>query len=284
MNVLPDAVNAMSHILCRGLLGAVLLSTASALPASALEVIGHRGRLQPTQIENDLHQMQATAAAGFGIELDLRRSRDGTLWVLHDDTLDRSTNGHGAIAERRDAELASLRLRAQDGQLSGEPLPRFESVAAWAARTPKLRLLLDLKTTRATEVLPLLQRYGLGSRVILLSFDHAQAEEALHNGGGARVSVLVTHVQDIADYRRLAAGRPLALYLPQAAPPALFEAAHASGLPVISDALPLRQGQSLDARAAHEGCIAYAQFLATHPVDVLVSDTPGCAQAGAHPS
>lgn len=262
------------------LLAAALLWLATAAPAGAVEAIGHRGRSEPAQVENSLRQMQATAAAGFGVEMDLRRSRDGTLWVLHDDSLGRSTDGHGMIAERTDAELARLRLRAPDGRLTDEPLPRFDAVAAWAARAPGARLLLDLKAASAAELRPLLRRHRLASRSILLSFDRAQAEEALRNGDGAPVSVLVTRAQDIADYRRLAAGRPLALYVPQRSAPALFRAARASGLPVISDALPMPQGESLDALAARAGCAAYAAFLATHPADLLVSDTPACVAAG----
>ncbi|MFT4198126.1 MAG: glycerophosphodiester phosphodiesterase family protein [Pseudoxanthomonas sp.] len=264
------------------LLPALLLWLAAAAQVEAVEVIGHRGRTAPTQVENSLRRMQATATAGFGIELDLRRSRDGTLWVLHDATLDRSTDGHGAIAERSDAELARVRLRTPDGHVTEQPLPRFDALAAWwAARAPlHARMMLDLKDASAAEVRPLLQRHGLVSQAILLTFERAQAEEALRNGGGAPVSVLVTRAQDIADYRRLAAGRPLALYLPQRSPPALFRAARASGLATITDALTTPQGESLDARAAREGCAAYAAFLATHPVDVLVSDTPPCVAAG----
>lgn len=262
------------------LLPALLLWLAATAQAGTVEVVGHRGRLLPTQVENSLRQMQATGAAGFGVEMDLRRSRDGTLWVLHDDTLDRSTSGQGAIAERSDAELAQVRLRAPDGRVTDEPLPRFDAVAAWAAKAPRVRLMLDLKGASAAEVRPLLRRHGLASHSILLTFDHAQADEALRNGDGTRVSVLVTQARDIEDYRQLAAGQPLALYVPQRSAPALFRAARASGLEVVSDALPVAQAESVDARAAREGCAAYAAFLATHPADVLVSDTPGCVATG----
>jgi glycerophosphoryl diester phosphodiesterase len=258
----------------------LLISLTTATQASAVEVIGHRGRLQPTQVENSLRQMQLTGATGIGVEMDLRRSRDGTLWVLHDDTLDRSTTGHGAIAERSDVELAQVRLRTPDGHVTDEPLPRFDAVAAWAAKAPKVRLMLDLKGATGTDVLPLLRRYRLASHSILLTFDRTLATDALNNSDGAPVSVLVTKMEDIESYRQLAAGRPLALYVPQRSAPALFEAARVSGLEVVSDALPTPQGESLDALAAREGCATYATFLATHPADVLVSDTPQCVTAG----
>ncbi len=248
--------------------------------AGAVEVVAHRGRLAPDQVENSLRQMRATAAAGYAIELDLRRSRDGTHWLLHDATLDRTTTGQGAIADQTDAGLVRLRLRAADGTPTDEPLPRWEAVAQWAAATPGVTLMLDLKGADVAALRPLLQRHRLQPRTILLTFDADHARRALDHGGGARVSVLVTGGNDIDRYRRMAAGRPLALYVPQDADPALFRAAAASGIPVISDALSLRSGPSLDAAAAHEGCAAYARFAASHPLDWLVSDTPACACAG----
>jgi glycerophosphoryl diester phosphodiesterase len=258
----------------------LLLLLAPALPADAIEVVAHRGRLAPDQAENSLRQMRATAAAGFAIELDLRQSRDGTLWLLHDPTLERTTTGHGAIAGQRDAALARLALRGAAGESDGEPLPRFQQVARWAGATPGVTLLLDFKDIDPARLRPLLRRHRLLARAILLTFDPDSARRALDHGGGARVSVLVKDEADLDRYRRLAAGRPLALYLPQDAAAALFRAAAASGIPVISDALPLRSGTALDAVAAGEGCAAYARFLAGHPLDWLVSDAPACARAG----
>ena len=51
---------------------------------------------------------QAVAAGADMLEMDLRLSRDGQLMVIHDDTLDRTTNTTGAVRDRTAAELQTL--------------------------------------------------------------------------------------------------------------------------------------------------------------------------------
>jgi glycerophosphoryl diester phosphodiesterase len=72
-------------------------------------VFAHRGGSGEAP-ENTLRAMQAALAANpdVAIELDVRRSRDGHLVVIHDASVDRTTDGRGAVAERTLAELQAL--------------------------------------------------------------------------------------------------------------------------------------------------------------------------------
>lgn len=89
--------------------------------------------------ENSLAAFDAAASAGFGIELDVRLSRDGEAVVFHDDTLDRMTEQTGKVRDRTSADLAELRLLGGD-----EPVPSLEQVlGVVAGRTP---ILVELKT------------------------------------------------------------------------------------------------------------------------------------------
>ena len=81
-------------------------------------IIGHRGarNLWP---ENSLDGFERTRALGIeGVEFDVHIARDGALVVIHDPTLDRTTEGQGPVADRTAAELAATRLR---GGSSGVP-------------------------------------------------------------------------------------------------------------------------------------------------------------------
>lgn len=258
----------------------LLTSVFQSADAATVQLIAHRGHLQPSEVENSLRQMERTGHHGIGVEMDLRRSKDGTLWILHDDTLDRATTGHGPLAEQTDATLAKVHLRSPEGRVSDELLPRFSQIVAWAEQTPGVELMLDLKGATAADVVPILRQHHLEQRSILLTFNPAQSAEAIRNGGEALVSVLVTQPTDIARYQKLAAGRPLAMYVPQHSAPSLFAAAHAGGATVISDAIEGPGGTSLDARAADHGCAVYRDFVSARKIDVLVSNTPGCAQQG----
>jgi glycerophosphoryl diester phosphodiesterase len=72
-------------------------------------VFAHRGGSGEAP-ENTLRAMQAALAANpdVAIELDVRRSRDGHLVVIHDATVDRTTGGTGAVAQLTLAELQRL--------------------------------------------------------------------------------------------------------------------------------------------------------------------------------
>jgi glycerophosphoryl diester phosphodiesterase len=87
------------------------------MPENKVAIIGHRGarNLWP---ENSLDGFQRTRALGIeGVEFDVHPARDGTLVVIHDPTLDRTTDGQGPVADRTAAELAAIRLREGGGAI-----------------------------------------------------------------------------------------------------------------------------------------------------------------------
>ncbi|WP_112248460.1 glycerophosphodiester phosphodiesterase [Kribbella monticola] len=88
-------------------------------------ITGHRGALG-TEPENTLRSFRRAAADGCDeVELDLRVSADGELVVIHDATVNRTTDGTGAVEE-----LTLAQLRALDAGL-GEVIPTWaETVAA----------------------------------------------------------------------------------------------------------------------------------------------------------
>lgn len=89
--------------------------------------IAHRGggTLAP---ENTLAGMRLAARMGFrAVEFDVMLSADGSPYLLHDETLERTTNGRGWMSETPDAVLAQL--DAGDG----EPLPTFKQALALCA-------------------------------------------------------------------------------------------------------------------------------------------------------
>lgn len=62
------------------------------------------------------------------IELDVRESADGVLYVLHDETLDRTTNGSGPVGHARSEEIDRLDAGAWFGtEFAGEPVPRLDA-------------------------------------------------------------------------------------------------------------------------------------------------------------
>lgn len=94
-------------------------------------VFAHRcgGALAP---ENSLAGLRVAAARGIrAVEFDVMLSADGSPWLIHDETLERTTNGCGRVCDTPDAVLRTLVLRsASDGSLSDEVIPSLEDAAA----------------------------------------------------------------------------------------------------------------------------------------------------------
>ncbi|MCQ4083342.1 glycerophosphodiester phosphodiesterase [Streptomyces sp. RB6PN25] len=126
--------------------------------------IGHRG-VMGVEPENTLRSFIRADREGLdGIELDLHLSKDGELVVMHDATVDRTTDGTGAIADLTLAELREL----DAGR--GERIPVFEEVVDAVSRP----IQAEIKDVAAARVLArVLQRRRLLERVSVLSFHDA---------------------------------------------------------------------------------------------------------------
>jgi glycerophosphoryl diester phosphodiesterase len=89
-----------------------------------MQVFGHRGSPGfPRFGENTRTSFRKALDAGVaGFELDVRRCKDGTLAVIHDATVDRTTNGSGAVAQFTYNELCGFDAG------HGDPIPRLSDV------------------------------------------------------------------------------------------------------------------------------------------------------------
>src|SRR2546422_80103 len=83
--------------------------------------------------ENSLLAFRNAIALGARLlEFDVHRTADAEAAVIHDPTLDRTTNGSGPVAARTAAELRGVRLKGLDGALTDEWVPTIDEVLALA--------------------------------------------------------------------------------------------------------------------------------------------------------
>jgi glycerophosphoryl diester phosphodiesterase len=144
-------------------------------------ITSHRGAgsLEP---ENTLRAMQRAIALGVDqIETDAQLTRDGYLVLMHDPTVDRTTNGTGKVAELTFAEIRQLNAG------HGERIPTLQE--ALALTRSKVVLQIELKGPgTALPVVQAVEAADAVAQVILTSFKHqwlveAQAQNPkLHTG------------------------------------------------------------------------------------------------------
>ncbi|GAC89114.1 glycerophosphoryl diester phosphodiesterase [Gluconobacter thailandicus NBRC 3257] len=231
-------------------------------------ICAHRGWTSPSGTENSLAEMRRTHKAGpFMMEIDLAKDKTGQIVLLHDLDVDRTTTGHGPLAELNQKAVQKLRLRNSSGP-TGEHIPAYSDVLDWAARRPDVLLMLDIKDVPPTDALKPVRHQSLSGRVVVLTFHEKQAREAFEADPNALVSVLVTKPDDLATYRKISGTRRFAAYVPQNSDPALFRAAYEAGAVVITDLLG--PTAIVDAVSPDEG----AQRAKALPIDILVTNTP----------
>lgn len=104
--------------------------------------IAHRGGIVPEYPENTLMAFKKCIDLGVDyIELDLRISRDGEIVIIHDETLDRTTNGSGSVADFTLKELKTF----DAGQ--GETIPTLKEVLQLISGS-NVKLLFDIKLSK----------------------------------------------------------------------------------------------------------------------------------------
>ena len=105
-----------------------------------IRAFSHRGgRLE--RDENTLLAFRESWEAGYtGFETDIRMSKDGVLYICHDNTLDRTTNGTGKLEEKTSAELDKLITK------KGNPILRFEDLCRFFDGKDNLYVEWEMKT------------------------------------------------------------------------------------------------------------------------------------------
>jgi glycerophosphoryl diester phosphodiesterase len=161
------------------------------LDAERRPVVGHRGNAAHAP-ENTLESFrQALAAGAECLEMDVHLSADGVVVVIHDPTLDRTTDSTGAVAA-----LSADTIRAADAGArftrdgltfpyrgTGLRVPTFEEVLR---ELPDVPLLIEIKTASASvPTRRVIETYGAESRCVVESFDG----RALDAFRGSRIAI-----------------------------------------------------------------------------------------------
>ena len=146
------------------------------------QVIGHRGAAGYAP-ENTMASFERGLALGVdAIELDIHPTSDGELVVIHDPTLERTTNGHGFVSAHSLAQLQQLDAGAWfDPAFAGQRIPVFREVLAWARG--RTRVVIEIKQgpifyPNVEELLiAALDQANMRDQVLVISFDHLSARK-----------------------------------------------------------------------------------------------------------
>lgn len=249
--------------------------------------------------ENSLLAFRSAIALGARLlEFDVHRTADGEAAVIHDPTLDRTTNGSGPVAAHTATELRAVRLKGLDGALTDQWVPTLGEVLALAAPAG-VALLVEIKTPG-----PAVRYERQGDRVRVVPgprYDGLEQTvlEAVGAAGVAdRTYVMAFNPAVLAEVRALAPRQPTALlvdhlHLEGAGAPATEAVAWATAARATFLGLRSTLCDERVVAAAREAGIALGVFtvneeaamrrLAELGVDVIITDRADLAARLAAP-
>ena len=151
-----------------------------------VHVVSHRGDWKQFP-ENSLDAINSIIQMGGDVvEIDVQRTKDGQLILMHDERLDRTTNGKGLIAETTFADIQKLFLKDHNGNVTQHKVPTLKEVLLMS----KGRIMLNLdKADRFFEqVVALLQETGTTDIAILKGL---QSIEEINNRRGVHLDSII---------------------------------------------------------------------------------------------
>jgi len=200
-------------------------------------IFGHRGACAHAP-ENTLAAFRLAFAQGAdAIELDAKLSADGEVMVIHDPTVDRTTNGKGWVKSKTAAELRELDAGAFfSEEYRGEKIPFLREVLEEFGRDAYINIELTNYTSPTDDLVEktaaMVNKMGLGERILFSSFSAKNLKKAKALVPSAEAGMLA--LRGLAGfYARNIAGRSVA---PKAVHPYLsdstpnwIDAAHSQG-------------------------------------------------------
>lgn len=226
--------------------------------------MSHRGVFDGNSLENSLNGIRQALVFGIDFfEVDVRKGGDGELYLLHDKSLDRTTQGIGLLEEKSEEELSQILLKE-----SGEPLPKFSQLLQFALNQ-EIYLMLDVKEPILPEVMEAVRSFGLSDRCLLLTFDRERATEALKISDEFLISVLVNNSDDLNFYQGLFSERKFLAYVSKDAPLDLFQLVRNQSIQIVTDVMG-----TVEANAQLDKGRSYLVFQEKRHASVIVSDFP----------
>lgn len=222
--------------------------------------------------ENCLESMaHIVKNTGAWLEVDIRESKDGQLILMHDASLERTTNGSGKVENKTLAELKQLRLKDNFGTGTDYKIPTLEELLNWNERTGHTVLTLDIKQgVDYDDVIALVKKTNQMDNVVAIVYALNQAQAMRRKSDDIVISLPVRNDKEwqrlkISD---LKLDKLIAFTGTIRSPKSLYDKLHQHGILTIFGTMG-----NIDRQAAARGKKIY-QELYDGGADILSTDRP----------
>ena len=167
-------------------------------------IAAHRGGPYPGFPENAIETFQHGYDKGVRVfEIDIAESHDGTLFLIHDRTLTRTTTGEGFVADVDWADIRALKLVDNQGTETGFSAPTLREALNWAVKTGAILELDKKPTTSFKNIISQVRDAKAENNILMISYNDQQAGEIAKVAPDLMMTASAFGDRDIAKLKEL---------------------------------------------------------------------------------
>ena len=234
-------------------------------------VSAHRGGPYPGFPENCLETFENTLSYTKAlIECDVNTSKDGQLVLMHDDKVNRTTNGTGYVDGMTLADLKKLYLKDNEGNLTGFKIPTLKEVLVWAKEKAALVSIDVKKGVDFAKVIRLIEETGTEGHVTIIVYTVSNALRVFQLNPSLMISITIRNEEEFLRVKRagIPAKNVIAFTGVRLLDGSHYKMLHEEGIYCI-----LGTFGNLDRRAVRRGGDIYKDLI-NRGVDILATDRP----------
>lgn len=196
-------------------------------------ICGHRGGAQELYPENSIAGLEyiLNKMPAF-FEIDPRLTKDSIAVVLHDATLDRTTNGKGKLSNYTWGEVKKLRLKDSKGKLTDYRIHTLDEVLQWAKG--KTIIMLDKKDVPLPQLYEIIKRNKAESHVLISAYEPKEVAFYYAKDKNLMFEIFVSNEEKLKAYEET--GVPtqnMVAYFGQPKKKSFYELVHSKGMMIF---------------------------------------------------
>lgn len=242
-------------------------------PLSQPLVSGHRGAKEYLNYpENCLETFQyLRSKINCIIECDVAQTKDGVLVMMHDRSIDRTTNGSGQIGNKTYDEIKDLYLKDFEGNLTEYKIPTFEAVLKWATESNTILSVDKKKSVALNDIINAIEKQNAEANCMMISYSLNMSKEIYDLAPELMQSVSIRSMEELKRWETNKippADKTIAFTGTRQSPKELYEAIHKYGISCIFGTLG-----NIDNQAQRRGNQVYKELI-QKGVDIIATDRP----------
>ena len=156
----------------------------------------HRGGVRKGLPENCIPTFEDTLKQmPVILEIDPRLTEDDVIVLMHDDTLNRTTNGTGKVRDYTYEELQQFRLKDNQGNVTDYRIPTLKEVIGWAKG--KTILFIDKKDVPLETTMRIIRELNAETCCIVIAYNYDEAKRYYADNPNIVMEVFITKVEDV---------------------------------------------------------------------------------------